>query len=52
MNVDSGLAYEIAKNLVLEKENKILELTIMYNQALKEIERLKQLLEKVDNQGE
>lgn len=52
MNVDSSLAYEIAKNLVLEKENKILELTIMYNQALKEIERLKQLLEKVDNQGE
>ena len=52
MNVDSSLAYEIAKNLVLEKENKILELTIMYNQALKEIEQLKQLLEKVDNQGE
>ena len=52
MNVDSSLAYEVAKNLVLEKENKILELTIMYNQALKEIERLKQLLEKVDNQGE
>ena len=52
MNVDSSLAYEVAKNLVLEKENKILELTIMYNQALKEIEQLKQLLEKVDNQGE
>ena len=46
MNVDSGLAYEIAKNLVLEKENKILELTIMNNQALKEIERLKQQLNK------
>lgn len=46
MNVDSGLAYEVAKNLVLEKENKILELTIMYNQALKEIERLKQQLNK------
>lgn len=52
MNVDSNLAYEVAKNLVLEKENKILELTIMYNQTLKEIERLKQLLEKVDNQEE
>ena len=48
MNVDSGLAYEIAKNLVLEKENKILELTIMYNQALKEIEELKQQLNKED----
>lgn len=46
MNVDSGLAYEIAKNLVLEKENKILELTIMYNQALKELEELKQQLNK------
>ena len=46
MNVDSGLAYEVAKNLVLEKENKILELTIMYNQALKEIEELKQQLNK------
>lgn len=46
MNVDLSLAYEIAKNLVLEKENKILELTIMYNQALKEIEELKQQLNK------
>ena len=46
MNVDLSLAYEIAKNLVLEKENKILELTIMYNQALKEIEELKQHLNK------
>lgn len=46
MNVDLSLAYEIAKNLVLEKENKILELTIMYNQALKEIEELKQKLNK------
>ena len=50
MNVDLSLAYEIAKNLVLEKENKILELTIMYNQALKEIEELKQQLN--NNQGE
>ena len=46
MNVDLSLAYEIAKNLVLEKENKILELTIMYNQALKDIEELKQQLNK------
>lgn len=46
MNVDLSLAYEIAKNLVLEKENKILELTIMYNQALKELEELKQQLNK------
>ena len=52
MNIDSNFAYEITRNILLEKENKILELTIMYNQALKEIERLKQLLEKVDNQGE
>ena len=48
MNVDLSLAYEIAKNLVLEKENKILELTIMYNQALKELEELKQQLNKED----
>ena len=52
MNIDSNFAYEITRNILLEKENKILELTIMYNQALKEIEELKQLLEKVDNQGE
>jgi hypothetical protein len=44
MNVDSNLAYEIAKKILLEKESKILELTIMYNQALKEIEVLKQQL--------
>ena len=49
MNVDSNLAYEIAKNLLLEKENKLLELTIAYNQALREIEMLKQQLA---NQGE
>jgi hypothetical protein len=49
MNVDSNLAYEVTKSLLLEKENKILELTIMYNQALKEIEVLKQQL---TNQGE
>ena len=50
MNVDMQLAYEVAKSLLLEKENKILELTIMYNQALKEIEELKQQLN--NNQGE
>ena len=53
MNVDSNLAYEITRNILLEKESKILELTIMYNQALKEIEQLKQLLNKMEgNQGE
>ena len=46
MNIDSKLAYEVAKSLLLEKESKILELTIMYNQALKEIEELKQQLNK------
>jgi hypothetical protein len=46
MNIDSKLAYEVAKSLLLEKENKILELTIMYNQALKELEELKQQLNK------
>ena len=46
MNVNSNLAYEVAKSLLLEKENKILELTIMYNQPLKEIEELKQQLNK------
>ena len=50
MNIDSNFAYEITRNILLEKENKILELTIMYNQALKEIEELKQLLN--NNQGE
>ena len=35
MNIDSNFAYEIARNILLEKENKILELTIMYNQELK-----------------
>lgn len=49
MNIDSKLAYEVTKSLLLEKENKILELTIMYNQALKEIEELKQQLN--NNQG-
>lgn len=49
MNVDSSLAYEIAKNLLLEKENKLLELTIAYNQALREIEELRKQLA---NQGE
>ena len=49
MNMDSKLAYEVTKSLLLEKENKILELTIMYNQALKEIEELKQQLN--NNQG-
>lgn len=46
MNIDSNFAYEITRNILLEKENKILELTIMYNQALKEIEELKQQLNK------
>lgn len=50
MNIDSNFAYEITRNILLEKENKILELTIMYNQALKEIEELKQQLN--NNQGE
>ena len=50
MNIDSNFAYEITRNILLEKENKILELTIMYNQALKEIEQLKQQLN--NNQGE
>ena len=36
MNIDSNFAYEITRNILLEKENKILELTIMYNQALKD----------------
>ena len=50
MNIDSKLAYEVTKSLLLEKESKILELTIMYNQALREIEELKQQLN--NNQGE
>ena len=42
MNVDIQLAYEVATKLLLEKEKQILELTVLYNQALKEIEELKQ----------
>ena len=46
MEINSNLAYEVAKNLLLEKENKILELTILYNQALNDLEELKQQLNK------
>lgn len=46
MNVDIQLAYEVATKLLLEKEKQILELTVLYNQALKEIEELKQQLNK------
>ena len=46
MNVDMQLAYEVATKLLLEKEKQILELTVLYNQALKEIEELKQQLNK------
>ena len=46
MNVDIQLAYEVATKLLLEKEKQILELTVLYNQALKELEELKQQLNK------
>ena len=46
MNVDMQLAYEVATKLLLEKEKQILELTVLYNQALKELEELKQQLNK------
>ena len=46
MNVDIQLAYEVATKLLLEKEKQLLELTVLYNQALKEIEELKQQLNK------
>ena len=46
MNVDIQLAYDVATKLLLEKEKQILELTVLYNQALKEIEELKQQLNK------
>ena len=48
MNVDMQLAYEVATKLLLEKEKQILELTVLYNQALKELEELKQQLNKED----
>ena len=46
MNVDMQLAYEVATKLLLEKEKQILELTVLYNQVLKELEELKQQLNK------
>ena len=46
MNIDMQLAYEVATQLLLEKEKQVLELTVLYNQALKEIEELKQQLNK------
>ena len=50
MNVDLKLAYEVAKGLLMEKENKILELTIINNQTLNEVEMLKKEIKLLENE--
>lgn len=48
MEIDSKIIYEVALRKALEKEQQLIELTALYQQALQEIEQLKKQL----NQGE
>lgn len=47
MEVNGRIAYEVALNKVLEKEKQLIELTVLYNEALNEIKALQEELEEL-----
>lgn len=47
MEVNGRIAYEVALNKVLEKEKQLIELTVLYNEALNEIKTLQEELDEL-----
>lgn len=47
MEVNGRIAYEVALNKVLEKEKQLIELTVLYNEALNEIKVLQEKLDEL-----
>lgn len=47
MEVNGRIAYEVALNKVLEKEKQLIELTVLYNEALNEIKVLQEELDEL-----